>query len=140
MSRDDNIAALTQVGPIAQTQNWDRLGEVFASDVVDHDPAEGQPPGLEGIKWYWRNFTAAFPDLRFEAMAACADDAYVTLVAQMSGTHTGEWRGHAATGRSFSVRMIQTTRFANGLATERWIVVDLLGLLRQLGLGRAAGP
>lgn len=134
MSRDDNIATLAQVGPIAQTQNWGRLGEVYAPNVVDHDPAEGQPPGLAGIKRYWRNFTAAFPDLKFDPRAVCADDDYVTLVAEMFGTHKGEWQGHAPTGRTFSVRMIQTTRFADGLVVERWIVVDLLGLLRQLGL------
>lgn len=134
MSKDDNIAALAQVGPIAQTQNWDRLGEVFAPNVVDHDPAEGQPPGLAGVKRYWRSFTAAFPDLKFDPEVVCADDDYVTLVMEVSGTHTGEWQGNAATGRRFSIRMIQTTKFAGGLVTERWIAADLLGLLQQLGL------
>lgn len=134
MSRDENIATLAQVGPIAQTRNWDRLGEVFAEHVVDHHPTEGQPPGLEGIKWYWRRFSAAFSDLRFDPMAVCGDDEHVTLVMDMAGTHTGDWQGHAPTGRQFSIRIIQITKFADGLAVERWIAADLLGLLRQLDL------
>lgn len=134
MSRDDNIAALAQTGPIAQTHDWDRLDEVFAPDVVDHDPSEGQPPGVEGIKWLWRNYTAAFADLKFVPLEACADDDHVTLVAQMSGTHTGEWLGHAPTERKFSVRMMLTTKFVSGLVTEAWLLIDRLGILRQLDL------
>jgi predicted ester cyclase len=135
MSRDDNIAALSVILPIAQRRDWDRLDEAFAPDVVDHDAVEGQPPGLEGLKWYWRNFTAAFPDFRTAPVVLSADEDYVTLVARFSGTHTGEYRGHAPTGRTFSVHMIQVVRFAGGHIVERWGGLDALGLLQQLGLG-----
>jgi predicted ester cyclase len=134
MAREDNIAAVALAGPIAQLHDWDRLDEVFAPDVVDHDAVEGQPPGLEGMRWYWRNLTAAFPDLRFDPVVLSVDDDYATLVAHMYGTHTGVWRGHAPTGRRFSIRFIQSTKFADGLAVECWRAIDALGLLQQLGL------
>ena len=134
MPRDENIAAVALAGPIAQMHAWDRLGEVFAPDVVDHDAAEGQPPGLAGMKWFWRNLTAAFPDLRFDPVVLSVDDDYATLVAEMYGTHAGIWQGHAPTGRKFSIRFIQTTRLADGIAVESWRAIDSLGLLRQLGL------
>ena len=134
MSRDDNIAALSTVVPIAQRRDWDRLDELIAPNVVDHDPAEGQPPGLEGVKWYWRAWAAAFPDFRSELVVLSADEDFVTLVIQHFGTHTGEFRGHAPTGRTFSIRTIQVTKFAGGLVVERWGATDELGLLRQVGL------
>jgi predicted ester cyclase len=134
MSRNDNITTAALAWPIAQTQNWDRLGEVYAWNVVDHDALEGQPPGLEGIKWRWRHFTTAFPDLRFETIVITADEQYVTQVIQLSGTHTGRYHGHAPTGRRFSIRMIQTFKFQNDMVSERWGSADFLGILQQLGL------
>lgn len=134
MSRDDNIAAISTVVPMAQRRDWDRLDEVIAPDVVDHDPVEGQPPGLEGVKWFWRNWTKAFPDFRARLVALSADDEYVTLVLQLLGTHSGEFQGHAPTGREFSIHSIQVTKLSGGLVVEHWGALDTLGLLRQLGL------
>lgn len=134
MSKEDNIATQSLAGPIAEARDWDRLGEVFAEDFVDHDPAKDQAPGLDGIKAYWRGFTESFPDFAFAPEVLSADDDYVTLVARVSGTHTGDFHGHAPTGRKFSVRTIQTTKFAGGRVVERWGTTDELGLLQQLGL------
>lgn len=134
MTRMGNLTTAALAGPIAQTQDWERLGEIYASYVVDHDPIEGQPRGLDGIKWRWRNFTKAFPDLRYEVILLSADEDYVTQVAQLSGTNTGEFKGHAPTGRKFSIRMIQTAKFANDRVVERWGLIDVHELLRQLGL------
>lgn len=134
MSRDDHIAALSIILPIAQRRDWDRLGDAFAPNVVDHDAAEGQPPGLDGIKWYWRRFTAAFPDFKTAPVVLSADEEYVALVARFSGTHTGEFQGHPPTGRRFSTNMVQVVRFADGHIVELWGGLDSLGLLQQLGL------
>ena len=134
MSRDENIAALSTIVPIVQRRAWDQLDEVIAPNVVDHDPDEGQPPGSAGIKWYWRNYTAAFPDFRAELVALSADDDYATLVVQHFGTHTAEYEGFAPTGRPFSIRSIHVVKFADGLVVERWGAGDMLGLRQQLGL------
>src|SRR5262249_42422250 len=114
MSREDNIAAMSMVLPIAQRRDWDRLGETFADDVVDHSAAEGQPPGLEGVKWVWRNLEEGFPDLWTVPVRLCADDDCVAVVADFSGTHTGEYLGHAPTGRRFAIQLVQVVRFAGG--------------------------
>jgi predicted ester cyclase len=134
MSKADNIAAVSTIMPMIQMRDWHRLDEVLAPNIVDHDPAEGQPPGLDGIKWFWRKYTTAFPDLTFDLVVLSADEDYVTLVIRHFGTHTGEWQGHAATGRRFSIRGIQFVKFANGRIVERWGSSDMLGLLQQLGL------
>lgn len=134
MSRNENLTTAALAWPIAQTRDWDRLGEVYAWDVVDHDALEGQPDGVEGIKWRWQQFTTAFPDLRYETIVMSADEDYVTQVIQLFGTHHGDYWGHAPTGRKFSIRMIQTAKFRNERVVERWGAADFLGLRRQLGL------
>ena len=134
MSKEENIKVQSLGGPIAEARDWDRLAEVFAADFVDHDPAEGQAPGLAGIQWYWRNFAAAFPDFALTPEVLSADDDYVTIVGTLTGTHTGEFMGHAPTGKKFSVRSIQTSKFADGHVVERWGSSDEYGLMQQLGL------
>lgn len=135
MSREENIRVQSLAGPIAEARDWDRLDEVFAPDFTDHDPGDGQPAGAEGIKWYWRKFTTAFPDFTLAPEVLSADDDYVTLVYTVSGTHTGDFFGQAATGRKFSIRGIQTAKFGGGRITERWGASDQFGLMQQLGLG-----
>jgi len=99
---------------------------------------QAQPPGLAGVIWFWRTFTAAFPDFRTAPIVLTADEEYVSLVAEFSGTHTGPFLGHPPTGRSFSVHMIEVLRFADGRIVEVWGGIDTLEVLRQLGLVRVA--
>lgn len=134
MSGDDAISGLAFLWPIVKARDWDRLGELYAWDVVDHERFEGQPPGLAGVEWRYRNLETAFPDFSYQPLALFADGDFVTLVTDLCGTHTGVWQGHAPTGRTFSIRVIQLTKFAHGLAVERWVGADWLGLLQQLGL------
>ena len=131
---ETNLDAQERMGGFINAGAIDSLGEVFASDVVDHDPAPDQPAGVEGIKTFWRSFLTAFPDLAIAPAVVSADDEHVTIVLDITGTHTGEFSGHAPTGKSFAVRGIQVGRFENGKLAERWGATDELGILTQLGL------
>jgi steroid delta-isomerase-like uncharacterized protein len=134
MSKDQNVAALGRTAEIMAAHEFERLGEFFAQNVVDHDPADGQAPGLDGIIRYWRDFAEAFPDFEFVPEVVVVDDDYVTLVFRASGTHRGEFMGHPATGKRFEVRSIQVSRHENGAGVERWGCTDVQGTLRQLSL------
>ena len=131
---ETNLAAQERMGGFINAGDIDSLDEVFAADVVDHDPAPDQPAGVEGIKTFWRTFLTAFPDLAIAPAVVSADDEHVTIVLDITGTHTGEFSGHAPTGKSFTVRGIQVGRFENGKLAERWGATDELGILTQLGL------
>jgi hypothetical protein len=39
MSREENIAAHAHCHDLLAAREFDRLGEVFAANVVDHDPS-----------------------------------------------------------------------------------------------------
>jgi len=107
---------------------------MFSADFVDHDPAAGQPDGAAGLTWYWDGFERSFSDVRREVVHTVATPEHVVTVTRLSGTHTGEWQGHAPTGRSFAVRSVQVMRFEDGVVVERWGSTDVLGILQQLGL------
>ena len=49
------------------------------------------------------------------------------------GTHDGEFLGLAPTGRTASWDVIDIVRFREGRMIEHWDVIDVFGLLMQLG-------
>jgi predicted ester cyclase len=57
----------------------------------------------------------------------------VTTRKTFRGTHRGEFLGIAPTGRSVSFDVIDVVRIADGRIAEHWNVVDLMGLLQQIG-------
>jgi steroid delta-isomerase-like uncharacterized protein len=74
----------------------------------------------------------AFPDLEahVEDIFAAGDRVAVRLT--FRGTHTGEFLGIPATGRTIRYVSHEFYRVADGLIAEEWICSDLAGLMRQL--------
>jgi predicted ester cyclase len=134
MSKEQNLKALALGGEIVAAHDFDRFDEFFAEHIVDHDAADGQGAGLEGIKNYWRGLFESFPDFELAPEVVLADDDHLTLVLRVSGTQRGEFLGHAPTGKRFEVRALQVGRFEDGLMVERWGCTDFFGILTQLGL------
>ncbi len=133
MSREQNVAAQQTMGEIINAHAFDRLGEVFAADVVDHDPAPDQGPGVEGFQQFFTTMNTAFPDLAVEVDTLVADDEQVAIAYRISGTHQGDFQGIAPTGNRIEVRAAQIARFRDGQIVERWGSSDELGLMGQLG-------
>jgi predicted ester cyclase len=101
---------------------------------VDHDPAAGQPAGPAGPAWFWEQFGRSFSDIEREVIETIATPTRLITIMNLSGTHTGEYLGHAPTGRRFTVRNVQVLGFRDGKAVDRWGSTDELGILQQLGL------
>jgi steroid delta-isomerase-like uncharacterized protein len=135
MTAERNQQAQERLGEILEARAFDRFPEVWAEDVVDHDPAPDQQAGLAGIVDFWTEFTTAFPDLTLEPDPLVVTDDYITAVFTIRGTHTGPFQGYAPTGRTFEVRGIQVSKFRDGKIAERWGATDEKGLAEQLALG-----
>jgi predicted ester cyclase len=81
-------------------------------------------------------FRESFPDFHMDVVDVIAEDDKVMGYFKCSGTHRGEWRGHAPTGRRFEdVDEVYVFRVEDGrLASVIAVVEDNLTRLRQLGL------
>ncbi len=79
-------------------------------------------------------FRTAFPDLHFTIEALIAEGERVVFQCTLRGTHLGAFMGHAATGRSMVIGLIDIVRIVNGRFVEHWGGPDLLALHQQLGL------
>ena len=60
---ENNFAALGKLAEAVSSGNLAVLDEVFAPNVVDHDPAPDQGPGPDGYKRFFSGLRAAFPDI-----------------------------------------------------------------------------
>lgn len=134
MSKEANLATQKKMGEIINSYDFDKLQEVFASNVKDHDPADDQGPGWEGFAKYFTQFHSAFPDFKIAVEHIFADDENVGLAYTITGTHEGPFNGFAPTGKKIKVRGMQIAKFnSDAKITERWGASHEVGILQQIG-------
>jgi len=106
-------------------------------DVVEQVPFPGQGPGLEGLQDVLRGMRNAFPDLNFGVEEQIAEGDKVLTRFEWTGTHRNEFLGVPATGRPVKVWGMVIDRLEDGRIKETRIIMDIFGLMMQLG---AVGP
>jgi predicted ester cyclase len=74
--------------------------------------------GHAGARAFYESFLGAFPDVRFELMDIVIGPQGVMEVAEMTGTHRGEWAGVPPTGRP--VRLLVVIHFPWDPAAEKF--------------------
>ena len=79
-------------------------------------------------------FYAAFPDQQWTIHDLVAEGDRVAARFTMRATHTGEFQGIPATGRSISVWAFTIYRIADGKIAEEWAEFDAMGMMQQLGV------
>jgi steroid delta-isomerase-like uncharacterized protein len=108
------------------------LAELVAADHVGHDPF-GDHYGPEGLRIAVAEYRAAFPDLRVTVEDLVTAGDTVVHRFTLRGTHAGPFLGIPPTGRAVTAAGIAIDRLVGGKVAESWVVLDALGLLRQLG-------
>jgi steroid delta-isomerase-like uncharacterized protein len=89
---------------------------------------------LEGLKDVLRGMRAGFPDMHWSVEEQIAEGDKVLTRFVWSGTHRGEFLGVSATGRSVTVWGMVIDRFQDGKIKETRFIMDVLGLMMQLGV------
>ena len=107
-------------------------GAYVAEDVVEQVPFPGQGPGLAGLKDVLRQLLTAFPDMRWSVEEQIADADKVLTRFTWTGTHQAPFFGVPATQRPVEVWGMVIDRLEHGKIKETRILMDALGLMRQL--------
>ncbi len=133
MSRSDkNKALVHRAWKLAN--NPDALDEVYAPDVVWHEPDQ-EIRGLEQAKQFVTTYKTAFPDMTVTVEDVIAEGDKVVTRVTLRGTHQGETEEFGPpTGRQFEGEGITISRIVNGKIVEDWDSYDNLSTLQQLGL------
>src|SRR5262249_59810614 len=83
----------------------------------------------------------AFPDFRLTIEDQIAEGDKVVTRVTFSGTHSGEFRGIAPTGKQVKYSGIAIDRIVDGKVVEMWHVAETLGLVstdRRQALGKSS--
>ena len=110
----------------------DALQEVYADDIVMHQPDE-DVRGIGGIKQFVSMIRSAFPDLRVTLEDDIAEGNKVVSRWKAQGTHQGELMGIAPTGNEVAITGITIHRIEEGKIVEEWENWDALGMMQQIG-------
>jgi len=114
------------------------MNDLMAPDFVLHMNGR-QKQGWEANKQFLESEIRAFPDLHVTIVDAVAEGDIVCVRLQETGTHNGEYKGLAPTGRKLSYSVAAFWRLAEGKIAEGWVVYDQLDFLDQLGVIKFQG-
>jgi steroid delta-isomerase-like uncharacterized protein len=136
MSIDDNKAVVTRLVESINTGALDRLAELVACDVVDHNAVIFmQPEGPGGVEEGIRMLLVGFPDLRIDVRQLIGEADTVVARLTVAGTNLGEYRGlPQPTNQRFEIEAVAIFRLAEGKVAEVHGTADRLGMLVQLGI------
>ena len=133
MSEENKARTRQFYEEVINKKDLDLMDEYCVSDFIDHNPDPGQGQGLEGVKESFRQALDAFPDLHLAIDDMIAEGDKVVSRLTFSGTHKAEFAGIPASGKSFSVPVIDIIRIVDGKAVERWGLYDSMSMMQQIG-------
>jgi len=131
MSLEENKAIVRRLAEAINERDLTLLDDLMAPDFVDHDL---QLRGLESFKKYEATFIKGFPDIHLTIKDIITKGDKVWIRIEGTGTHTGEFRGLAPTGKKCKIIVVHIYRIFNGKVVENWNVDDFLDCYKQLGV------
>ena len=134
MSAEENKAVVRRFfEELLSTDNLAMADELLSPGFRFYFAGSPDPMDLESYKEFLMARRAAFPDRRFVVEDMIAEGDKVSARFTMRGTHRGELRGIAPTGREVTMTGIDMIRVEEGKMVEDRVEVDQLGMMQQLG-------
>jgi steroid delta-isomerase-like uncharacterized protein len=135
MSEQNKQLVLRAYQEIRSNGQLDLVDEIFAADYVGHDPTAmpQEVHGPAGFRDQTAEYRRVFPDLGFTIESVVAEGDEVVVRWTATGTHRDSLVGEAPTGKSVEVSGFGSWLVRGGKIAEHWGVIDLMGLLRQIG-------
>jgi steroid delta-isomerase-like uncharacterized protein len=134
MTREEILAFFER-----RLQSWRRHDEAalaadHAEDSLVQSPTQSFQRGRETIESVYRVWFNAFPDYQFNQEEILIDDHRVAVIAQIIGTHSGDFFGMPPTGRKFECRVVFVYSLKDAQIVHEQRILDFTGVLLQVGL------
>jgi predicted ester cyclase len=109
------------------------IDRLYGTELVDHNPVPGASNPLDGMRtlvgWIRDGFTNPHHEIIYQAVTG--GDTVVTQW-RMTGVHTGQFLGVAATNRNLSFTGTDIVRISDNQIVELRHVEDLFGAYMQM--------
>ena len=138
MSYEEIKAIVRRMFECINKKDLTAMNELMAPDFVLHMHGR-QKQGWEDNKQFLEDEIRAFPDLHVTIVDTIAEGDIVCVRLQETGTHNGEYKGLAPTGRKLSYSVAAFWRLAEGKIAEGWVTYDQMDFLEQLGVIECQG-
>ncbi|MEA2747799.1 MAG: hypothetical protein QOI41_1942 [Myxococcales bacterium] len=90
--------------------------------------------GKDGAKKFFKSFTTAFPDAKFDVKKAFAIGDYAIVMSTMTATQKGALGQIPATKRPVAVHLVDIFKIKDGKVARAWTYQNSLEMQQQLGL------
>jgi steroid delta-isomerase-like uncharacterized protein len=135
MSEENKAIFRRYVEEVGNEGNLELADEIFDGYLAHQSDGSVLERGPEDVKRFMSEFREGFPDFHSTIEDMVAEGDKVVTRWTMRGTHQGEFRGIAPTGKQITVTGIGIFRFSpEGKVVESWDNLDELGMLQQLGV------
>jgi steroid delta-isomerase-like uncharacterized protein len=133
MSVSEHDAIIRRWMDAWNTKDIDTAAGLLAPEYVRHDANLPDVVGPRAQRDFLDGMFRAFPDLTLRPQRLIAQDNLVSVHLVAHGTHRGEFMGMPATEREATVQAVDIYRLTAGQIAEQWVIIDVLGLMQQLG-------
>src|SRR5215211_7272006 len=112
--------------------NMELVDEIFDRYISHQPDGSTLVRGPKDVKRFHRAFHSAFPDFHISIDEQIAEGDKVVSHYTIRGTHQGDFRGLAPTGKEIELKGVTTFRFSpEGKVVETWDSYDQMSLMRQ---------
>jgi len=119
------------------SNNSDTPEDVFAENYVNHQESDVKGSADVRSLKTWKELLAEFHQAFSNCTTVCeiqiAEGDLVATRFQFTATNTGQYLGHAPTGKEVTWTGIEIDRFENGKIVESWVDWDKYGFFQGLG-------
>jgi serine phosphatase RsbU (regulator of sigma subunit) len=120
------------VEEVGNQQNFELVDEIFERYISHQPDGSTLERGPEDVKRFHREYHSAFSDFHLSIEDQIAEGDKVVSRYTMRGTHQGDFRGLAPTGKEVELKAVTIFRFSpEGKVVETWDSYDQLSLVRQ---------
>jgi steroid delta-isomerase-like uncharacterized protein len=128
-----NIEIITRFEFAFRAADLATIDELCDPGLVDHNPAPGHEPTLDGFKQKVAFFKALFPDLEEDLQDIIASGDTVATRWVVTGSLQQEFMGIPASGQAIRVEGMNFYRLTDGRVTDVWAQFDGAAMMQQLG-------
>ena len=129
---DDYFEALAR-------RDIEAMAALWAPDGTDHIAGQVDAVGPSGVREYFTELFAAFPDFALTVRSTVAEGDRTAVHWTATGTHLGPFWGVEPTGARVELEGIDLLEVRDGRLVRNDAVADSLSVARQVGLLPRAG-